>query len=93
MISPVCVAPLISGPPSSPGDTVIGPGVRVIVSRYVPVPSKPLSKLATSTQVRARHRRHHIVDASPLIAHTCRPGWLRSGAHMRIHGRNSFACP
>ena len=32
VIAPVCIAPLVSGPPSSPFDTVIGPGVCVIVS-------------------------------------------------------------
>ncbi len=46
-ISPLCSAPLVSGPPSSPAETVIGPGECAIVNRYVPLPSTPLSALAT----------------------------------------------
>ena len=52
----------MSGPPWSPGDTVIGPGVCVIVSRYVPVPSKPLSKLRDKHQIGAGDGRDDVVD-------------------------------
>src|SRR5664280_2080674 len=50
-IVPVCMTPLVIGPPSSPGETVIADPVLTSVSRYDPVRFAPLPSLIVMVKV------------------------------------------
>src|SRR5205823_593876 len=66
-------------------DTVIGPGVCVIVRRYVPVPSRPTSALATRTRyVPVTGATASSITAAPTF-HVS-PRDVPVGLHSRIHG-------
>src|SRR5262245_10371878 len=85
-ISPLCVAPLVSGPPSSPDETVIGPVVWVIVSRSVPPPLRvelPLAPRTTHVPYATLFRSLSCAAAVPKLLPSVAP----FGAQTRIQGQ------
>src|SRR5512140_1521189 len=87
-IVPVCTAPLASGPPSSPTDTVTGSPVFARVIRYAPEPPSPLlPSPATTTYVPALAA---VVVTSAAAAEKLLDRSAPLGLYRRSHGSSGL---